>query len=109
MEVGWFFCAARYASGRSGKFGRMTMNRRELVPWDRSRAPVARESRLRRDQELDPLWTFHREVNRLFDVAFRGFFFGSDIALFGLGHGMRRPDIEVAETDHEVRVTADLR
>jgi HSP20 family protein len=80
----------------------------ELVPWDRSRAPVARESRPPRDQELDPLWTFHREANRLFDGAFRSFFWGFDIALFGFSHGMGRPDIEVAETDNEVRVTVEL-
>jgi hypothetical protein len=29
---------------------------------------------MRRREEFDPLWKLHREVNRLFDDAFRGFF-----------------------------------
>jgi HSP20 family protein len=92
--------------GALEKFARMTMNMTDLVPWDRRRAPVTDESR--RNVELDPWWAFHREVNRLFGAAFHGFFFGFDIALFGFGRGMGGPEIEVAETDHEVLVTAEL-
>ena len=52
--------------------------------------------------------TLHREMNRLFDDVFRGF----DMAPFGSLGGMGRmaswPTVEVIETDHEVRVSAEL-
>jgi HSP20 family protein len=83
------------------------MSRTELVPRD-DRVPVAREDRLRLDEAFDPLWMFHREVGRLFDGVFRGFFFAFDFAPFGFNRGVVRPDIEIAETDTEFRITAEL-
>lgn len=81
----------------------------ELVPWGGSHIPVARrESPLRRGQEFDPFWVLNREVDRLFDSAFRGFFWGFGFGLFGFDRGMAWPDIDVAETDQEVRITAEL-
>lgn len=87
----------------------MTVNMTELIPRDGSGVPVARrESPLRRGEEFDALWTLHRQVDRLFDGAFRGFFWGFGIGLFGFDRGRAWPDIEVAETDNEVRITAEL-
>jgi HSP20 family protein len=79
------------------------MNVRELVPWNRSR-----EVTVRRGKEANPFLTLHREMNRLFDDAFRGF----DLAPFDFGGGFARtfewPNIEVSETDQEIKVIAEL-
>ncbi|MET5020578.1 Hsp20/alpha crystallin family protein, partial [Burkholderia pseudomallei] len=53
----------------------------------------------------DPLFSLHREVNRLFDDVFRGF---GVPALAGAGRGVLAPSVELAETDKEIRVTAEL-
>jgi HSP20 family protein len=79
---------------------------RDLIPWGRSenKSPA-----LYRD--VDPVMTLHREVNRLFDDVFRSF------DNFGMGRfpslmpsrfGWGWPNVEVSETDKEIRVTADL-
>ena len=79
------------------------MNVRELIPWNRSR-----EVTVRRDEEANPFLTLHREMNRLFDDAFRGF----NLAPFDFGRGFGRtlgwPNIEVSETEKEVKVIAEL-
>jgi HSP20 family protein len=79
------------------------MNVRELIPWNRSR-----EVTVQRGEEANPFLTLHREMNRLFDDTFRGF----DLAPFDFGRGFNRtlgwPNIEVSETDKEVKVTAEL-
>ncbi len=76
---------------------------RDLIPWNRGREPT-----LRREEEFNPFLTLHREVNRLFDDVFRGF----DLAPFGtdrfFDRTMRWPNIEVSETEKEVKVTAEL-
>jgi HSP20 family protein len=78
------------------------MSVRDLVPWSRGRdVPVRRE-------EANPFLALHREMNRLFDDVFRGF----DLAPFGFDRGFDRmigwPNIEVSDTDKEVKVTAEL-
>ena len=78
------------------------MAMRDLVPWGRGRevAPPRAD---------DPFLTLHREMNRLFDDVFRGFdlapFNGTD-RLVGCGAGW--PNIEVSETDQDVKITAEL-
>jgi HSP20 family protein len=74
------------------------MNMRDLIPWGRSNVPT------RRWKDVNPLMTLHREMNRMFDDFFRGF----DLAPFGVGRAFSWPNIEVAETDREVKVTAEL-
>lgn len=73
---------------------------RDLIPWNRSRDIAVRH-------EEDPFLMLHREINRLFDSAFRNF----DIAPFGNrlfdGNGSW-PTIEVSETDREMKVIAEL-
>jgi HSP20 family protein len=75
------------------------MNMRDLIPWNyrRSGAPAFY------GEPTSPFLTLHREMNRLFDDAFRSF---DAPALFG---GMTNwPSIEITETDKELRVSADL-
>lgn len=54
--------------------------------------------------EGNPFLSLHREMNRLFDDAFRSF----DVAPFGSAHAMGWPNVEVSETDKEVKVTTEL-
>jgi HSP20 family protein len=76
---------------------------RDLIPWNRRRdVPV------RRDEDFNPFLTLHREVNRLFDEVFRGF----DLAPFASDRFFDRaigwPNIEVSETEKEMKVVAEL-
>ena len=63
---------------------------------------------VRRGEEANPFLALHREMNRLFDDVFRGF----DLAPFGFDRGFDRamgwPNIEVSDTDKEMKVTAEL-
>ena len=80
------------------------MSMRDLIPWSNR----SRELSTRRNDETGPFLALHREVNRLFDDAFRGFGlapFGSDRLL---DRTMGWPNIEVSESDKEVKVTAEL-
>jgi HSP20 family protein len=78
---------------------------RDLIPWNNNRG---RELSVRRGEEANPFLTLHREMNRLFDDFVRGF----DMVplttdrFFAPSAGW--PNIEVGETDKEVRVTAEL-
>ena len=79
------------------------MSVRDLIPLKRGR-----DVTVRRGEEANPFLALHREMNRLFDDVFRGF----DVAPFGFDRGFDRmtgwPNIEVSDTDKEVKVTADL-
>ena len=76
------------------------MNVRDLVPWNRNAeqnrpvVPTASEH---------PMFTLHREMNRLFDDVFRGF----DAPSFWGGRGTW-PQIEVEDAEGEYRVSAEL-
>jgi HSP20 family protein len=79
------------------------MTIRDLIPWNRRR-----EVAVRRGEQANPFLTLHREMNRLFDDVFRGF----DVTPFGgdrfLDRAMGWPNIEVSETEKDVKVTAEL-
>jgi len=76
---------------------------KDLIPWSNR----GREVTMRRGEESHPFLTLHREMNRLFDDAFRGFdLLGSD-RLFDRTTG-GWPNIEVSETGKEIKVTAEL-
>lgn len=75
---------------------------RDLVPWSRSRAP-ARQDEPHHEAALSPFFTLRREMDRLFDDAFRGF----GLSAFGES-GLSWPQVEVVDRDKEVRVTAEL-
>jgi HSP20 family protein len=85
------------------------MSIKDLIPWTRGR-----DVALRRNEEQNPFLALHREVNRLFDDAFRGFDlppFGMQDRMFDRGFGDRGiawPSIEVSEQANEVKVTAEL-
>ncbi len=80
------------------------MAMRDLITW----GSRGRDVSARRGEETNPFVTFHREMNRLFDDVFRSF----DVTPFGSDRFFDRtigwPNIEVSETDKEVKVIAEL-
>jgi HSP20 family protein len=81
------------------------MSVRDLIPWGRSNNQIPT---VFRDDDRNPILSLHREVNRLFDDVFRGF----DGRLPTLGSlssfSAAWPNVEVSETDKEIKVTADI-
>lgn len=76
------------------------MNMRDLVSRgrnDRTPAPMAGA------EPANPIATLHREMNRMFDDVLRGF----DTPFSSLSR-MAGPSLDIAETDTEYRVTAEL-
>lgn len=73
---------------------------RDIMPWTRGRDVSGRQ--------VTPFLTFQREMNRLFDDVFRG----PDLVPFApermLEQTVGWPNIEVSETDKEIKVTAEL-
>ena len=79
------------------------MGIKDLIPWNNR----GRELGIQRATDIHPFFALHREMNRMFDDVFRGFDlapFGSTRGLGGLGW----PQIDIDETDKEVRITAEL-
>ena len=79
------------------------MDFRNLIPWNRDRsAPVVRQRK-----EDHPVFALHRDMNRVVDDFFRSFDqparFGSS---FGASFGW--PNIELSESDKEIKVVAEL-
>ena len=75
---------------------------RDLIPWGRNGSRSAVPST--RGEEVHPLLTFHREMNRLFDDVFRGFEVPS---AFGRS-GLTWPSVEVSEADNRLKVAAEI-
>ncbi|RWH82160.1 MAG: Hsp20/alpha crystallin family protein [Mesorhizobium sp.] len=80
------------------------MSVRDLIPWGRGNGNSAPS--LLRDGDRDPFVSLHREVNRLFDDAFRSF--GARLPAFGSSFAASWPSVEISDTDKEVRVTAEI-
>lgn len=78
------------------------MNMRNLIPWNRHEDRVPTTFR-----DGDPFLALHREVNRLFDAAFRSFDTPAPFSRLATGRGAW-PSVEVDETDGEIRVTAEV-
>lgn len=76
---------------------------KDLIPW--SRSPVAAR---RGGEDLDPFVSLHREMNRLFDEAFRGFAVSPFGAAGRLSQEGSWPALEVSESEKEIQVTAEL-
>ena len=79
---------------------------RDLIPWNRGRSELAVR---RNDEAANPFLALHREMNRLFDDAFRGFDLG--FPSFGdrqIGGSFGWPNLEVSEASNEIKVTAEL-
>jgi HSP20 family protein len=77
---------------------------RDLIPWSNR----GREMSVHGGEEVSPFLTLHREMNRLFDDVFRGFDLSPAGANGFLGRSMAWPNVEVSETDTEMKVTAEL-
>jgi HSP20 family protein len=76
---------------------------KDLIPWNNTN----REISTRRGNDVHPFLALHREMNRVFDDVFRGF----DLAPFGsfrASEGLDWPNIDVDETETDIRVTAEL-
>ena len=80
------------------------MNVHQLFPWNRERQGGVTQ----RGDMTSPVLALHRQMNRLFDDAFRSL----DLAPFDFsastGRPLAWPNIEVSETEKEINVTADL-
>ncbi|ABD88013.1 Hsp20/alpha crystallin family protein [Rhodopseudomonas palustris] len=79
------------------------MNMRDIIPWSRGNAqPLARF-----DDEANPFLSLHREMNRLFDDAFRGFDVPTSFGrLAPLGGAW--PKLDISDTEKELKITADV-
>lgn len=81
------------------------MNMRDLIPWARG---STQPSEMYREDRSNPFLALHREMNRLFDEAFRGLemptFLGAKPS-FVLGQW---PKLEATETEKEICVMAEL-
>ena len=77
---------------------------KDLIPWNNR----GRDVGFQRGTDINPFFALHREMNRMFDDVFRGF----DLAPFGPTSrtldGLGWPQIDIDETDKEVRITAEL-
>jgi len=79
----------------------------DLVPWGRGGSMLAP----RLFEERDPFLALHREMDRVFgdmDRMFDDFSRGFGIAPLGFSFSSAWPDIEVSETDKELKVEAEL-
>ncbi|CAN7671551.1 Hsp20/alpha crystallin family protein [Mesorhizobium sp. LjNodule214] len=78
---------------------------RDLMPWSRegSQAP-----NFYREGERDPFMMLHREMNRLFDDAMRGFETRLPSFVGGFGARANWPSVEISDGETEIRVTADI-
>lgn len=80
------------------------MSVRDLIPWGRSNNRAAAPYR---EDDRNPFLSLHREMNRVFDDFFRDF----DMRLpmtGGAGFNGGWPHIDMAETDKELTITAEL-
>lgn len=80
------------------------MSVRDLIPWGRSnnRAPAPY-----RDDNRSPFLSLHREMNRVFDDFFREF--DMRLPMMGsAGFNGTWPQIDIAETEKEITVTAEM-
>ena len=76
---------------------------KDLIPWNSG----SRAMTTQRGTDVHPFLALHREMNRMFDDVFRGF----EMAPFGAfraSGGLGWPNIDIDETETDIRVTAEL-
>ena len=78
------------------------MSVRDLIPRRRGHYQTPA---MFRDDERNPFLSLHREMNRLFDDAFRGF--DTRLPAFASERG-GWPSLEIAETEQELKVCAEI-
>lgn len=83
------------------------MSVRDLIPWRRGNYQTPT---VFRDDDRNPFLSLHREMNRLFDDAFRDFGFDTRWPTLGSAFSSDRgwPSVEIAETDKEWKVSAEI-
>jgi HSP20 family protein len=77
----------------------------DLIPWNNNNR--SREMTTQRGNDVHPVLALHREMNRIFDDVFRGL----DRPSFGdfrASESLSWPNIDIDETETDVRVTAEL-
>jgi HSP20 family protein len=92
------------ALGAASKQKESNMAIRDLIPWKNQQLATTGEA-------YDPFLTLHREMNRLFDDAFRGFGSFGNFGRVGspLMEGqLSWPRIELGETEKAVTISAEL-
>jgi HSP20 family protein len=78
----------------------------DLIPW-KKREPEREEREGALQVRPDPFTTFQQQMNRMFD----NFFQGSGLepfGAFGEGWDAFSPQVDVVETDKEIRISAEL-
>jgi len=79
---------------------------RDLIPWTKSRDFVPD---FFRDDRTSPFLSLHRDINRLFEEAFRGISLPSSMSgRFGDFVGAAWPKLEVAETEKQIVISAEV-
>jgi HSP20 family protein len=84
------------------------MHMTEFGSSGRHMAAGSAEHRTHRHEEIDPLLMLHRRVNQLFDDIFHGALHDSDVTPFGFDGDRGWPQVEVAKTEKEIKVTVEL-
>ncbi|NKM46686.1 Hsp20 family protein [Rhizobium leguminosarum bv. viciae] len=82
------------------------MSVRDLIPWGRNNGHQVPS--LLREDDHDPFLSLHREVNRLFDDAFRSFGSGLPSLRGTSGFGAGWPSVEISDTYKDIKVTAEV-
>jgi HSP20 family protein len=77
---------------------------KDLSPWNNR----GREVGFQRGTDIQPFFALHREMNRMFDDVFRGFDFPPGLTTSRTQDGLGWPQIDIDETEKEVRITAEL-
>jgi len=80
---------------------------RDLIPWGRN----GQSSQLSREGDFNPFLSLHRDMNRLFDEAFRSFenMGLSTPSSWGGGNWSANwPSISVTDTESEMKVVAEV-
>lgn len=82
------------------------MSVRDLIPWGRNNGSTTPS--IFRNDDRDPFLSLHREVNRLFDDAFRSF--GAGLPSLGSfsSFGGNWPSVEISDGEKEIKVTAEV-
>ena len=94
------------------KHGGWTMNTKKWVPWNWFKKEEEQAGRAltvqRQGQEPDsPIERFHREIDRLFDKAFRGFGLERS-AMPTMADGILKPTLDLSAADDKYTISIEL-
>jgi len=76
----------------------------DLVPWKREKPGLSPA----KAEKTSPVYSIHREMNRLFDHAFGGFPLSFPFGDTETGINDFSPSVDITENDDEVRITAEV-